>query len=62
MVDKPKDMVVDSVIYNKLVQSSIDLFSFIKEKQKLQLPITVEEANWANDFRDYAKELESKFD
>lgn len=62
MGDKPKDMVVDSVIYNKLVQSSIDLFSFIKEKQKLQLPITVEEANWANDFRDYAKELESKFD
>lgn len=62
MGDKPKDMVVDSVIYNKLVQSSIDLFSFIKEKQKHQLPITVEEANWANDFRDYAKELESKFD
>lgn len=62
MMDKPNNMVVDTVIYNKFLDSSIILFRFIKEKQELSMPITKEEADWANDFYDYAKELERKFE
>lgn len=62
MIDKPNDMVVDTVIYNKMLDSSIVLFRFIKEKQQNNMLITKEEADWANDFYDYAKELERKFE
>lgn len=49
---------VDDVIYNSFLMSSSELYKFIREKEKLKLPIIKEEADWANNFYDYVKNLE----
>jgi hypothetical protein len=58
--NKPNNKIIDSEIYGEMLNSSVTLFKFIKEKQKLNLPITEEEADWANNFFNYAKELNNK--
>lgn len=57
MKNKMSDVDITSETYEKMLRSSIALKNQIRNKYKLVLEVTQEEADFVNDFEDYLKEV-----
>lgn len=49
--------IVEQSVYDAMISASVSLVYKIQEKDEQGIPISLEEANFANNFRAYAKHL-----
>lgn len=62
-MSKPTNLIVDTKIYNKMMNTAMTLVERIQEKQGNEKEIiTVEEADFANAFIAYAKEIKKAWE